>query len=123
MNRSADSIPPMALLTAARELQELSPNGEYVSYRQTPWAEIYPEETMPVNLDGEPVHLYVADGALRAVAVPAGEHLVDLRFESATLDVGMAISLNELFDGMGVPAMPAMPPGQQPPPQQVPPGK
>jgi lipid kinase YegS len=48
-------IPATALLTAARELQELSPDGEYISYWQTPWAEVYPEETIPVNLDGEPV--------------------------------------------------------------------
>jgi diacylglycerol kinase family enzyme len=48
-------IPATALLAAARELQELSPDGEYISYRQTPWAEVYPEETIPVNLDGEPM--------------------------------------------------------------------
>src|SRR6266487_1862176 len=48
-------IPATALLTAARELQELSPDGEYISYWQTPWAEVYPEEAIPVNLDGEPV--------------------------------------------------------------------
>ena len=48
-------IPAMALLTAARELQELSPDGEYISYLQTPWAEAYTEEAIPVNLDGEPV--------------------------------------------------------------------
>src|SRR6266542_3678715 len=52
---SVRDIPPLALLTAARELQELSPDGEYISYWQTPWAEVYPEETIPVNLDGEPV--------------------------------------------------------------------
>src|SRR5437867_4237701 len=59
-------IPPMALLTAARELQELSPDGEYISYWQTPWAEIYPAETMPVNLDGEPVRF----SSVRYEAVP-----------------------------------------------------
>jgi len=48
-------IPAMALLTAARELQELSPDGEFISYWQTPWAEVYTEEAIPVNLDGEPV--------------------------------------------------------------------
>jgi lipid kinase YegS len=48
-------IPAIALLTAARELQELSPDGDYISYWQTPWAEVYTEEAIPVNLDGEPV--------------------------------------------------------------------
>src|SRR5205807_3975939 len=45
-------IPALALLTAARELQELSPDGEYISYWQTPWAEVHTEEAIPVNLDG-----------------------------------------------------------------------
>jgi lipid kinase YegS len=48
-------IPATALLAAARELQQLSPDGEYISYWQTPWAEVHPEEMIPVNLDGEPV--------------------------------------------------------------------
>jgi lipid kinase YegS len=65
-------IPPMALLTAARELQELSPDGEYISYWQTPWAEIYPEETMPVNLDGEPVRF----SSVRYEAVPEAIRLI-----------------------------------------------
>jgi lipid kinase YegS len=68
-------IPPIAILTAARELQELSPDGEYISYRQTPWAEVYPEEAIPVNLDGEPVRFtnvrYEAvPGAIRLVVPP-----------------------------------------------------
>ena len=48
-------IPALALLTAARELQELSPDGEYINYWQTPWAEVHTEDAIPVNLDGEPV--------------------------------------------------------------------
>jgi lipid kinase YegS len=46
-------ISPTALLAAARELQELPPDGEYISYWQTPWLEVHPEEAIPVNLDGE----------------------------------------------------------------------
>lgn len=48
-------IPPRSLLSAARELQELSPDGEYVSYWQVPWAEVRADKPIPVNLDGEPV--------------------------------------------------------------------
>jgi lipid kinase YegS len=59
-------IPAMALLTAARELHELSPNGEYISYWQTPWAEVRTEEPIPVNLDGEPVRF----SSVRYEAVP-----------------------------------------------------
>ena len=44
-------------------------------------------------VDSEPVPLYVADHALRAVSVPAGEHSVELRYESWTLQAGLAVSL------------------------------
>jgi len=59
-------IPALALLTAARELQELSPDGEYISYWQTPWAEVQTEEVIPVNLDGEPMEF----SSVRYEAVP-----------------------------------------------------
>jgi len=59
-------IPPLALLTAARELQELSPDGEYINYWQTPWAEVHTEEAIPVNLDGEPMEF----SSVRYEAVP-----------------------------------------------------
>jgi lipid kinase YegS len=68
-------IPAIALLTAARELPELSPDGEYISYWQTPWAELYPEEVIPVNLDGEPetfssVRYEAVPRAIRLIAPP-----------------------------------------------------
>jgi lipid kinase YegS len=68
-------IPAMALLTAARELQELSPDGEYINYWQTPWAEVYPEEAIPVNLDGEPIQFSsvryeVVQKAIRLIVPP-----------------------------------------------------
>ena len=65
-------IPAKALLTAARELQELSPDGEYISYWQTPWAEVYPEEEIPVSLDGEAVRF----SSVRYEAVPKAIRLV-----------------------------------------------
>jgi lipid kinase YegS len=65
-------IPATALLTAARELQQLSADGEYISYWQTPWAEVYPEEAIPVNLDGEPVEF----SSVRYEAVPRAIQLI-----------------------------------------------
>jgi uncharacterized membrane protein YfhO len=44
-------------------------------------------------VDGRAVPLYVADHVLRAVPVPAGEHTVELRYESSPLRVGLAVSL------------------------------
>ncbi len=44
-------------------------------------------------VDGEPAPLYRADHLFRAVPVPAGEHTVELRYESRSLRAGTAISL------------------------------
>ena len=68
-------IPATALLTAARELQQLSSDGEYISYWQTPWAEVDPEEMIPVNLDGEPaefssVRYEAVSKAIRLIVPP-----------------------------------------------------
>ena len=54
------------------ELQDLSPEGEYISYWQTPWAEVHTEEAIPVNLDGEPVHF----SSVRYEAVPRAIRLI-----------------------------------------------
>ena len=68
-------IPATALLTVARELQQLSPDGEYISYWQTPWVEVHPEEMIPVNLDGEPaefssVRYEAVSKAIRVIVPP-----------------------------------------------------
>jgi len=65
-------ISPTALLAAARELQQLPPDGEYISYWQTPWLEVHPEEEIPVNLDGEPLRF----SAVRYEAVPKAIQLI-----------------------------------------------
>jgi hypothetical protein len=44
-------------------------------------------------VDGQPVPVGAADQLLRSVAVPAGDHVVELRYESWTLRAGIAISL------------------------------
>ena len=45
------------------------------------------------TVDGAPAPIYVANGLLRAVPVPAGAQFVELRFESPTLRLGIVISL------------------------------
>jgi len=44
-------------------------------------------------VDSRPVPLYAADHLLRAVPVPAGEHTVELRYESWSLRARVAVSL------------------------------
>jgi len=65
-------ISPTALLAAARELQQLPPDGQYISYWQTPWLEVHPEEAIPVNLDGEPLRF----STVRYEAVPEAVQLI-----------------------------------------------
>jgi lipid kinase YegS len=65
-------ISPTTLLAAARELQQLPSDGEYISYWQTPWVEVYPEEAIPVNLDGEPLRF----STVRYEAVPKAIQLI-----------------------------------------------
>lgn len=44
-------------------------------------------------VDGAPVPLYAANHTFRAVPVPTGTHTVELRYESASLRLGLATSL------------------------------
>lgn len=65
-------ISPTALLAAARELQQLPADGEYISYWQTPWLEVSSEQAIPVNLDGEPLRF----STVRYEAVPKAISLI-----------------------------------------------
>jgi hypothetical protein len=44
-------------------------------------------------VDGEPAEVYATDQLLRSVPIPAGEHEVELRYESEALEVGIMISV------------------------------
>ena len=44
------------------------------------------------RVDGTPSEVYVAAGALRAVAVPAGRHSVEFQYASAALPLGAAVT-------------------------------
>ena len=45
------------------------------------------------TLDGAPAPLYAADGSFQAVAVPAGRHVVEVRYLPASAVAGAAVSL------------------------------
>lgn len=44
-------------------------------------------------VDDRPARIYVADGALRAVPIGPGEHVVELRYESQALSAGIVVSV------------------------------
>jgi hypothetical protein len=44
-------------------------------------------------VDGQPAETYVADGALRAVLVGPGDSVVEMRYESLALQVGLALTV------------------------------
>jgi uncharacterized membrane protein YfhO len=54
-------------------------------------SEVY-DPNWQAYLDGDAVPVVVADHVLRAVAVPAGEHRLELRYESRSLQLGLLIS-------------------------------
>jgi uncharacterized membrane protein YfhO len=45
------------------------------------------------SIDGQPVKIYPADYAFRAIAIPAGEHMVTFRFNPFSFNTGFAITL------------------------------
>jgi hypothetical protein len=49
------------------------------------------------TIDGRPTPLYHADAALMAVALPAGDHTIALRYRQPGLYVGMALAVLALF--------------------------
>jgi uncharacterized membrane protein YfhO len=44
------------------------------------------------RIDGSPAEVYVVDGALRGVAVPAGRHAVEFHYASPALPLGAVIT-------------------------------
>jgi uncharacterized membrane protein YfhO len=53
-------------------------------------------------VDGNSTEVYPANHALRAVRVPAGEHTVEFRYESWSLQLGIAITLATLAVAFGL---------------------
>jgi hypothetical protein len=55
------------------------------------------------SVDGKPVAIQTAYGLFRAVPVPAGTHVVEFRFEPASLELGAIITLLSLLIWIGLP--------------------
>jgi hypothetical protein len=48
-------------------------------------------------VDGRPTHIYRANYLFRAVAIPAGAHEVEMRYESTAFQVGVLVSAGTLI--------------------------
>ena len=62
----ARAFPIQALEQVTAELADPSPQGEFITYFQTPWLESYSDEPIPINLDGEPIK----DNKIRCEILP-----------------------------------------------------
>jgi len=54
------------------------------------------------TLDGQPTEILRADGVLRAVAVPAGEHMVEFRFHPKWFYAGLWVSVGAALMALGL---------------------
>jgi hypothetical protein len=54
------------------------------------------------TVDGKQAHMYRADGCLRAIEVPAGEHSISFRYKSKLFTAGLLISLFTLVAALGL---------------------
>lgn len=94
--------PPPALRQPADpnadQAEVVTPDGDRLVVRTTsaaPALLLLSEVAYPAwraTVDGQPAAVRVADHALRAVAVPAGTHTVELRFAATAIRAGLAIS-------------------------------
>lgn len=91
---SKDSIEPEDMIT----LEECQPN--YLKYsarnsqsRLAVFSEIWYPHGWKAFIDGEETDILRADYLLRALVIPAGDHLVEFRFESTSLKTGQTIAL------------------------------
>lgn len=91
---SKDSIEPEDMIT----LEECQPN--YLKYsarnsqsRLAVFSEIWYPHGWKAFIDGEETDILRADYLLRALVIPAGDHLVEFRFESTSLKTGQTIAM------------------------------
>lgn len=94
---------PELYISAADKVQCLEYESNYFKYKinsEKPAILCFSEIWYPAwkaYLDGKPAKVLRANYCLRAVAVPAGEHIVEMRYESASFKAGFYISFITLI--------------------------
>lgn len=94
------SVPSLSEPSSPRQdsVEMLSYEPEHIKVRTNTSAQsmlVLSELAYPgwnAYVDNEPVETHMANGGLRAVQIPAGEHTVEYRFESRTLQLGTIAS-------------------------------
>ncbi|NND62994.1 MAG: YfhO family protein [Flavobacteriaceae bacterium] len=84
--------------TASIELVKYEPNHLVYESKSTTsqlavFSEIYYPEGWEVTVDGSPAEYFRANYALRAMAVPAGNHTIEFKFKPEVIKKGSTISL------------------------------
>lgn len=80
-------------------------------------ADAYYPSGWQATMDGRPTEILRADGVLRAVAVPAGEHTVEFRFKPKLFYAGMWVSVVSLIGVLAIGGLALFKKRQSPVPQ------
>ncbi|MDI6740267.1 MAG: hypothetical protein QME74_07875 [Candidatus Edwardsbacteria bacterium] len=101
LEQSLPGFPPQPKLAGSAEVTRYAPNQVTVAVNAgTPSLLVMSDNHFPAwkaFVDGQPAECYRADYTFRAVAVPAGAHTVEFKFQSGVYNMGKAISLVSLF--------------------------
>ncbi len=77
---------------------------KYRAYTEKPGLLVFSEIWYPAwkaYIDGEPAEIYKANYSFRAVAIPAGEHIVEMKYESEPFYAGAWVSIISLIIALG----------------------
>ncbi|MGC8797453.1 MAG: hypothetical protein ACP5PK_02130 [candidate division WOR-3 bacterium] len=96
---ASDSRPAGSVTIIARNNDQLKIQADLTRPAVLMVSEIYYPEWR-ATLDGKPVEILRADYCLRAVALPAGRHMVNFYYDRGLINIGITISLLTLVTGI-----------------------
>lgn len=101
LEQAAPGFAPQPKLTGSADVTRYTPNDVTIAVSASaPALLVMSDNHFPAwkaFVDGKPSECYRADYTFRAVAVPAGAHTVEFRYQSGVYNTGKAISLISLL--------------------------